>query len=74
MTPLRLDECGSVLTVAELERVLKIGRRQAYDLIRRREIYAVKIGRSLRIPRSAVEEFLHAQPPDSVRLAVVKEG
>jgi excisionase family DNA binding protein len=53
-----------VLTVEELHEVLRIGRNAAYDLLARDEIYHVKIGRSIRIPRSAVERFLGQEPSE----------
>jgi excisionase family DNA binding protein len=40
-----------VLTVEEAARELRIGRSAAYDAVRRGELPAIRIGRSLRIPR-----------------------
>ena len=64
--PLRTDrvalaELPTVLTVEEARRVLRIGRRQLYQAIARHDVPAVKIGRSIRIPRSGLEALL-AQP------------
>ena len=53
-----LSELPLVLTVDEARRVLRVGRRQLYEAIARRDVYAVKIGRSIRIPRSSIEAWL----------------
>ena len=70
---MRLVDCGEVLTVEELSQVLHIGRRQTYELLRRGDVYSVAIGRSRRIPRSAVERFLAgADEPEPPQLAAVE--
>ena len=51
-------ELPPVLTVDEARRVLRIGRRQLYRAIARREVPALKVGRSIRIPRSGLEAWL----------------
>lgn len=48
----------AVLTVEEAARVLRIGRSAAYDAVRRGELPAVRIGRTLRIPRHRLEQML----------------
>lgn len=47
-----------VLTVADLQRVLQIGRSAAYQLIKTNQLKYIRIGRSIRIPKSYVEEFI----------------
>lgn len=42
------------LTIDELARWLRLPRSTTYDLVRRREIPAVKLGRHIRIPREHV--------------------
>jgi excisionase family DNA binding protein len=59
-------ELPLVLTVDEARRVLRIGRRQLYEAIARRDVHTVKFGRSIRIPRSSLEAWL-ADPDPSVR-------
>ena len=59
--PVALAELPAVLTVEEARRVLRIGRRQLSQAIARHDVPAVKIGRSIRIPRSGLEAWL-AQP------------
>ena len=47
-----------VLKVEDLMQVLSIGRNTAYRLVRSGKIYSVRVGRSFRIPRDALEEYL----------------
>jgi len=51
-----------VLRVADVARVLAIGRRQAYALVAEGTIRSVRVGRSLRIPKTAVVAFLEGDP------------
>jgi excisionase family DNA binding protein len=46
------------LTVVEAARILGLGRNSAYEAVRRGEIPALKIGRRLIVPRSALERML----------------
>ncbi|HKB32686.1 MAG TPA: helix-turn-helix domain-containing protein [Candidatus Dormibacteraeota bacterium] len=56
-----LGDLPPVLTVDEARRVLRIGRRQLYQAIARHHVPAVKVGRSIRIPRSSLEAWLAAR-------------
>jgi excisionase family DNA binding protein len=50
-----------VLTVSELSKALRVARRSAYVLVASGQIRSVRVGpagRGIRIPRSALEEFL----------------
>lgn len=47
-----------LLTVNEAAARLAIGRTMLYELIARRELRTVKIGRARRIPESAVDEWI----------------
>ena len=57
-----LDDLPLVLRVADLMPVLDIGRNTAYELIRSGQIRSVRVGRKLRIPKQAVEDFLAGKP------------
>ena len=60
-----------VLSELPLVRVLRIGRRQLYQAIARRDVHTVKVGRSIRIPRSSLEAWLAEpdhEPAQSVTL------
>lgn len=76
---LTLDDAPDPLKVEELARVLRCGRRQAYDLVNSGAVYGARIGTAIRIPKSAVRRFLegaeneNGEPPEP-RLAVVEGG
>ena len=38
--------------------ILGIGKNTAYELVRSKQIYSVKIGRQLRIPKQALIDYL----------------
>jgi excisionase family DNA binding protein len=61
-------ELPLVLTVEEAAEVLRIGRSACYEGVRRGEIPSVRIGRTLRVPRQALERMLgiqNGEAPDS---------
>jgi excisionase family DNA binding protein len=47
-----------LLKVEEVARILKVGRTMIYALLAAGELLPVKIGRCLRIPRSAVDALI----------------
>jgi len=60
-----IDDLPITLTVAEAAAVLRIGRSKVYEMVRQWDLTSgaeglrsVRLGRSLRIPRVAVLEFL----------------
>ncbi len=54
-----LDELDQgLLTVAEAARVLHVGRTMVYGLMERGQLQFVKIGRSRRIPKAAIRDFI----------------
>lgn len=52
------DELPLTLRVEDLMPVLGIGRNTAYELVRSGQIRSIRIGRQLRIPKEAVQEYL----------------
>jgi excisionase family DNA binding protein len=48
-----------VYTVEEAARLLGIGRTAAYEAARRGELPAVRVGRSVRVPRHRLEALLN---------------
>jgi len=48
----------TVYTVEEIAELLRISRSSAYELVNRGALRAVRVGRRLRVPRSAFQEFL----------------
>lgn len=53
-------ETAKVLKVEELAVILAIGRNSAYELVRSGKIRSVKVGRTYRIPKAAVDEYLNS--------------
>ena len=52
------DELPLTLRVEDLMPILGIGRNMAYELVRSGQIRSIRIGRQLRIPKEAVQEYL----------------
>lgn len=52
------DELPYVISVPQLAKLLGIGRNTAYDLVNRGDIRSLKIGKAIRIPKSAAIEFI----------------
>ena len=48
-----------VLSVPELASVLHIGRNAAYDLVNTGKIRSIRIGKNIRIPQSALLDYLN---------------
>jgi excisionase family DNA binding protein len=53
-----------VLTIPEVAERLRIGRNQAYELVRSGQLYGVRIGRSIRVPQKALDDLLAAPDRD----------
>jgi excisionase family DNA binding protein len=47
-----------MLTVKEVAAILRVGRNQLYQAVARGEVRAVRIGRTIRIPRTALLDLL----------------
>lgn len=47
-----------LLTVREAAALLRISRNSMYELVSRRELPSIRLGRSIRIPRHALEAWL----------------
>jgi excisionase family DNA binding protein len=54
-----------MLTVKEAAAILRVGRNQLYQAVGRGEVRAVRIGRTIRIPKTALLDLLTtpATPP-----------
>lgn len=55
-----------LITIPQASKELALGRTTIYQLIRTAQIEAVKIGKSLRITRSSVEEFVRKLREESL--------
>jgi excisionase family DNA binding protein len=58
-----LDQLPEVLTAHEAAAVLRIGRNQLYEAVARGELHAVRIGRTIRIPKQALLDLLASGSP-----------
>lgn len=47
-----------LVTPRELSRLLKLGRNKTYELLATGEIPLIRVGRAIRIPRAAVEDWI----------------
>lgn len=51
----------NLLTVQELANELRIGRNTAYEMVKTGLIRSVRIGKAIRVPRNALEDFLEGK-------------
>jgi excisionase family DNA binding protein len=51
-----------VLKVKEAAAILRVGRNQLYQAVARGDLHAVRIGRTIRIPRTALLDLLSISP------------
>jgi excisionase family DNA binding protein len=47
-----------LLSVAEAAKLLRVGRTLAYEMIARGELPSVRLGRTIRVPRSSLQEWI----------------
>ena len=52
------EELPLTLRVEDLMSILGIGRNTAYELVRSGKIRSIRIGRQLRIPKDAIQDYL----------------
>lgn len=55
-----LNDYPDVLTVAQVAEILGIGKNAAYCLIKNRSIGCRRVGRSIRIPKVCVIDYLNS--------------
>ena len=55
------NENHETLKVREVAAILRCGKNQAYELVRSGAIRSVRIGRAIRVPVEALEEFKAGQ-------------
>ena len=53
------DNIPLVMTVPQAAKILQIGRNAAYQLVNTGQIRSIRIGRTIRIPQSALLEYLN---------------
>ena len=54
-----MDNLPLALTVKEVAKLLGISRNTAYRLIKSKKLRSVRVGRQIRVPLSALEEYLN---------------
>ena len=59
MQTTRIEDLPDVLTVQQVAEVLQCSPKHVYDLAADGAIRRIKVGRLVRIPKSALVEFLH---------------
>ncbi len=47
------------LTVKEVAKLLGVSRNTLYRLVRSKKLRSIRVGRQIRVPRSALEEYLN---------------
>ena len=55
-----LDYYPDVLLPEEAMKVLMIGRNKIYELLKRNELKAIKIGKQYRIPKKSLQEYIES--------------
>ena len=65
-TTKKLPDDLDVLTPTQLADYLSLGRDKTYEMLAAGRIPAVKLGRTYRIPRRALEEWLERQAAESL--------
>ena len=59
--PTSLDNLPHTRRVEELMPIFGVGRNTAYELVRSGQIRSIRVGRQLRVPKDAVQDFLNRQ-------------
>ncbi len=57
---------SDLLTVPEAAKFLRISRNLAYELVARRELPCVRLGRVIRVPRTALDAWIASQAVSGV--------
>jgi excisionase family DNA binding protein len=55
----KLENLPEVLDIKQVCKVLRIGRSLAYDMIHQKQIPAFRFGRTIRVPKKALEKMLN---------------
>lgn len=52
------------LSVQQIATLLKVSRNTAYTLVRSGALRSIRVGRQIRVPRSALEDYLNGITPE----------
>ena len=61
-----LENLPDIMTVSQVQDTLKIGRTMAYRLLMRGEIKSVRIGKSYRIPKQYLMDYVREKTSSSM--------
>ncbi len=64
---------GAVFTVEEVAEILRVSTGTVYDMVRRRQISSLNLGRAIRIPRRALVAYLRGMGADEFDNLVTKK-
>jgi excisionase family DNA binding protein len=64
---INIDDFPALLTESEVQKLLRIGRGKAYDMIRAKEIPSRKLRGAIRIPRDELLRMLEQEPQQETR-------
>ena len=53
-----LENYKDIMTIADLQKALRIGKSKSYELIREREIESFRVGNTIRIPKKSVVDYI----------------
>lgn len=56
-----LEQCKEIMTVAEVAKVLYVGKNRIYELLENGSLKGFRIGRVWKIPRQAVSDYISSQ-------------
>jgi excisionase family DNA binding protein len=57
---------SDLLTVPETAKLLRISRNLAYELVARRELPCVRLGRVIRVPRASLDAWIASQAASGI--------
>lgn len=58
----KIHEYPQVLDVTDIQEILNIGRRQAYELVNSGQFHTVRIGKRIKIPKNVFICWLNGTP------------
>lgn len=59
-TPKSINDLGLLLSVAEVRQLLGLGLNSTYNLIRSGQLKSIRVGKLIKVPRPALEEYLNS--------------
>lgn len=72
MSDIRFDDLPELCTVEEYALFTRQGKTKAYEDVRIGRVESIRLGRTIRIPRRALEELMGAQRSETDLLRCVK--